>query len=323
MSIGVAMIDALPRCSAHDGVLVIKKGAGWTSHDVVAKIRRLLGGVKVGHGGTLDPSATGVLPILIGKATRIAEYLMDWDKEYRAVLRLGIATDTQDATGTVLMQKGTEHLTRSTLDEVIGRYRGAIQQVPPMFSAVKVGGVPLYKSARAGKIVEREPRTVQIRELDVLKVDGRDVTFRVVCSKGTYIRTLCADIGEALGTGGHLLALERTRVGPLRVDEALTVEATASLQALGRLGEEVWTIDRVLESLPALVVDAWGASRVRHGAPIPWLNIVRRESTPTIASIDGQAVRILDLGGRLLAVGRDASGPTGEITIEKVLASKE
>lgn len=322
MSIGEVMIEMLARCCVYDGVLVVKKAAGWTSHDVVAKIRRLLGGIKVGHGGTLDPSATGVLPILIGKATRIAEYLMDWEKEYRAVLRLGVSTDTQDATGTVLMQRGTAHLERSTLDEVIGRFRGSIRQVPPMYSAVKVGGVPLYKSARAGKTVAREPRNVHIRVLDVLKVDGQDVTFRVVCSKGTYIRALCADIGDALGVGGHLHTLERTRVGPLGVEQALTVEALASLLALGRLGEEVWTLDRVLESLPTLVVDASAANRVRHGAPVPWSNIVWRESTAAIETIEGKAVRIHDLGGRLLAIGRNTSGSCGAIAIEKVLSSQ-
>jgi tRNA pseudouridine55 synthase len=175
-------------CAIADGVLIVRKEAGWTSHDVVAKIRQLLGGVKVGHAGTLDPAATGVLPVLIGKGTRIAEYLVEWDKEYRAVLRLGETTDTQDATGTILARQATDGVTAAAIHEAAGRFRGAIEQVPPMYSAVKVAGVPLYKSARAGKTVVREARTIVIHKLDILAIDGRDVTLHVVCSKGTYVR---------------------------------------------------------------------------------------------------------------------------------------
>ena len=317
------MMGTVPGCGVLDGVLVIRKEARWTSHDVVAKVRHLLGGVKVGHAGTLDPAATGVLPVLIGKGTRISEYLVEWDKEYRAVLRLGETTDTQDATGTVLARQVTDSLTRSTLDEVIGRFRGSIRQVPPMFSAVKVAGVPLYKSARAGKTVAREARMVHIRELDVLKVEGRDITFRVVCSKGTYIRTLCADIGEALGVGGHLLALERRRVGPFVLEEARTVDEVSASLALGRLGEDLWSLDRVLEGLPAIFVDATTASRVRHGAPVPLSGIVRGDSSNGLESISGKAVRVHDTEGRLLAVGRCPSGLHEAVAIEKMLVSQE
>ena len=202
-------MDLAQSCAVVDGVLIIKKEAGWTSHDVVAKIRHLLGGVKVGHAGTLDPAATGVLPVLIGRGTRIAEYLVEWDKEYRAVLRLGETTDTQDATGTVLARHTTDSVTPEAIHEVVGRFHGPIEQVPPMYSAVKVGGVPLYKSARAGKTIARDARTIVIHTLEVEAIHERDVTLRIVCSKGTYVRTLCADIGEALGVGGHMLALEQ------------------------------------------------------------------------------------------------------------------
>src|SRR5512138_3344981 len=177
-----------------EGVLVVNKEAGWTSHDVVAKVRGLLGGIKVGHAGTLDPAATGVLPMLIGRATRVAEYLVDWDKEYRAVLRLGETTDTQDATGKTLVQADPSVVREEALRDVVGRFRGSQRQVPPMYSAVKVGGRPIYKAARAGETVERADRPIIVHELDILAVDGPDVTLRVVCSKGTYIRTLCADI---------------------------------------------------------------------------------------------------------------------------------
>lgn len=317
------MTGTVSGCGLMDGVLVVNKEAGWTSHDVVAKIRHLLGGIKVGHAGTLDPAATGVLPVLIGKGTRIAEYLVEWDKEYRAVLRLGETTDTQDATGTVLVRQATESLTPAAIHEAVGRFRGTIEQVPPMYSAVKVAGVPLYKSARAGKTVAREARTVRIHELDVLAIDGRDVTFRVVCSKGTYVRTLCADIGAALGVGGHLLTLERSRVGPLALDHALTVEEIATRQALGRLSGDVLSLDRVLQELPALVVDEQTADRVRHGVPVPASKVVRWESPAGAERTAGTPVRIRGIDGRLLAIGRHPQAPQGTFAIEKVLIGQE
>src|SRR5215467_2747123 len=159
------IMNLAQRCAVVDGVLIIKKETGWTSHDVVAKVRQLLGGVKVGHAGTLDPAATGVLPVLIGRGTRIAEYLVGWDKEYRAVLRLGESTDTQDATGTVLDRQATEEVTPAAIHKAVQEFCGAIDQIPPMYSAVKVEGVPLYRSARAGKMIDRKARAVVIHEL--------------------------------------------------------------------------------------------------------------------------------------------------------------
>ena len=166
------MTATVSKCEVMNGVLAVNKEAGWTSHDVVAKLRQLLGGAKVGHAGTLDPAATGLLPLLIGKGTRIAEYLVEWDKEYHAQLRLGETTDTLDAAGTILERHSTQHLTEAAVLEAVGRFRGAIEQVPPMYSAVKIDGVPLYRSARAGKTIVRDARTVVIHELDVLDVAG-------------------------------------------------------------------------------------------------------------------------------------------------------
>lgn len=166
-----------------DGVLVINKEAGWTSHDIVAKMRAVLGGVKVGHAGTLDPAATGVLPVLVGRATRVSEYLVNWDKEYRAILRLGETTDTQDATGKVLVRMDPSAVREEAICETIDRFRGPQRQMPPMYSAVKVGGRSLYKAARAGETVDRAERTIVIHALDILAVEGRDVTLNVVCSK--------------------------------------------------------------------------------------------------------------------------------------------
>ena len=305
--------------AAVDGVLTIKKEAGWTSHDVVAKVRHLLGGVKVGHAGTLDPAATGVLPVLIGRGTRIAEYLVEWDKEYRAVLRLGETTDTQDATGTVLARHTTDLVTPEAIHEVVGRFRGPIEQVPPMYSAVKVGGVPLYKSARAGKTIERDARTIVIHTLEVEAIQERDVTLRVVCSKGTYVRTLCADMGEALGVGGHMLELERRRVGPLTIDHALTVDEVVTRHALGRLGDDVLSLDRALDQLGIAVVDEQTADRVRHGAPVPAAKILRWER-----AADGERglhapVRIHDTDGRLVAIGKCPDNSGDALKVAKVL----
>jgi tRNA pseudouridine55 synthase len=304
-----------------DGVLVVHKETGWTSHDVVAKVRHLLSGAKVGHAGTLDPAATGVLPVLIGKGTRIAEYLVPWDKEYRASLRLGETTDTQDATGTVLQRKMPGEVTRADVEEAVGRFRGEIQQTPPMYSAVKVQGVPLYRSARAGKTIAREARTVTIHELEVLTIEGSDVSLRVACSKGTYIRTLCADIGATLGVGGHLRALERTRVGPLTLDRALTIDAIIARYALGRLADDLWSLDEILGTLPALVVDHQTAERVRHGVPVAYSSIVS-PLAEEVRRMRRTSVRIHDQGGRLLAVGRAPQALVDRIAIEKVLVNQ-
>jgi tRNA pseudouridine55 synthase len=313
------MMDLAQSCAAVDGVLTMKKESGWTSHDVVAKIRYLLGGVKVGHAGTLDPAATGVLPVLIGRGTRIAEYLVEWDKEYRAVLRLGETTDTQDATGTVLARHPTGLVTPESIHEVVGRFRGPIKQVPPMYSAVKVGGVPLYKSARAGKAIARDARTIVIHTLEVEAIQERDVTLRIVCSKGTYVRTLCADIGEALGVGGHMLALERRRVGPLTIDQALTVDEVVTRHALGRLGDDLLSLDRALAQLEIVVVDEQTADRVRHGAPVPVAKILRWEGTADGERGSHKPVRIHNIDGRLVAIGKCPDNLRDALKVEKVL----
>ena len=302
-----------------DGVLIIKKKAGWTSHDVVAKVRHLLGGVKVGHAGTLDPAATGVLPVLIGRGTRIAEYLVEWDKEYRAVLRLGETTDTQDATGTVLARYTTDSVTPEAIHEVVGQFRGPIKQVPPMYSAVKIAGVPLYKSARAGKTIARDPRTIVIHTLEVEAIQDRDVTLRIVCSKGTYVRTLCADIGEALGVGAHMLALERRRVGPLTIDQALTVDEVVIRHALGRFGDALLSLDHALVQLGIAVVDEQTADRVRHGAPVPVAKILRWERVADAERGSSRPIRIHDTDGCLVAIGKCSETSGSALKVEKVL----
>lgn len=308
--------------SCKDGVLNLRKAAGWTSHDVVARLRKLLGGMKVGHAGTLDPAATGVLPILIGKGTRIAEYLLDWDKEYRAVLRLGETTDTLDATGTVLERRAVEAVSSEAVHAAAMIFTGRIRQMPPMYSAVKVEGVPLYKSARQGRVVERAMREVTVHRLDVEEISGRDIHLRIRCSKGTYIRTLCADIGEALHVGGHLLSLERSKAGPLAVEDAITLEEFEKQLRAGMGPAAIIPIDAVLRDLAACTIDAEAARRALHGVPVPYESVLGWERPPNDERrVNEEPIRIRDKEGRLLAIGslQAASG----IAVRKLLVSEE
>ncbi|MBT6492015.1 MAG: tRNA pseudouridine(55) synthase TruB, partial [Deltaproteobacteria bacterium] len=195
-----------------NGVLIIDKSAGPTSHDVVASVRKVLRMKKVGHTGTLDPAATGVLPIVLGKATKLSRYLVGCDKSYRGMICLGVTTDTLDAVGQVLEEKPVD-VTEEQVEAVLEKFRGDIKQVPPMYSAKKIDGKKLYELARQGVEVEREAKDVHIDELKLISFDGTNIEVDVTCTSGTYIRVLALDIGEALGCGGHLSALRRTRVG--------------------------------------------------------------------------------------------------------------
>jgi tRNA pseudouridine55 synthase len=305
-----------------EGVLNINKPSGWTSHDVVAKLRGVLKGNRIGHAGTLDPAATGVLPVLIGRATRIAEYLLDWDKEYQAVLRLGQTTDTLDATGAVLSEASTDGLTDESIRGAFARFQGEIDQLPPMYSAVKVAGMPLYKAARAGKIVERELRQVTVYEMPILNVNGRDVMFRLRCSKGTYVRTLCADIGEVLGVGGHLLKLERQRVGPLQIAQSCTIDEALDSVRIGRISHRLLALDEALAHMPALMVNQAAAERARHGVPIPFHAVQWDPLSTQGFSLGRRVVRLKDPSARLLGIGLvqgDSSSADGFVAIVKVL----
>ncbi|HEY5653523.1 MAG TPA: tRNA pseudouridine(55) synthase TruB [Pontiella sp.] len=209
----------------YDGLLLVDKPSDWTSHDVVAKIRNYFKLSKVGHGGTLDPLATGLLVILIGKGTKLSERVMNGDKVYEGTLHLGVTTNTQDADGEILEEKDASHITHEMVEEVIRKnYMGPIKQIPPMVSAIKKDGVPLYKMARKGQEIEREPRKIEVFEFDVLGFDNPLVKFRVKSTKGTYVRTLAYDIGNDLGVGGSLDALRRTNSGSLSVEKAHTLE---------------------------------------------------------------------------------------------------
>ena len=206
-----------------NGIVIVDKPQGWTSQDVTARLRRVFNTRRIGHGGTLDPMATGVLPVFVGRATRGVEFFEHAEKTYETVLRLGITTDTEDISGTVLTEQDA-FVTGEQLGEVLANFRGEILQVPPMYSALKVGGQKLVDLARKGKEVERQPRPITIHELRLLGMDTDGIHLRVRCSKGTYIRTLCKDIGEALGCGGCMAALRRVQAGEYTIDEAVPLQ---------------------------------------------------------------------------------------------------
>ncbi len=243
------------------GIAIVDKPQGWTSHDVVAKLRGALREKRIGHGGTLDPMATGVLPVFVGRATRAVEFLEASDKEYLASCRFGLNTDTQDVTGTVLSESGLRPA-EGEAEAALRSFLGVQEQLPPLYSALKVGGKKLYEYARQGKDVPRQPRRIEITEIEALGYGPEgDFRFRVTVSKGTYIRTLCHDLGEKLGCGGAMSALRRLRAGPFSIEEALPLEA---LTVPGG-AELLRPLDSLFRAYPALTLDGEKSRRCRCG----------------------------------------------------------
>ena len=244
-----------------NGIVIIDKPAGWTSQDVTARLRRVFGTRRIGHGGTLDPMATGVLPVFVGRATRGVEFFEHAEKTYETELLLGVATDTEDTTGTVLFRREVS-VTQEQLTEVLERFRGEIMQIPPMYSALKVNGQKLCDLARKGRQVERQPRPVTIHELTLLSREGDTLHLRVRCSKGTYIRTLCADIGEALGCGGCMQALRRTQAGEYTIAEAVPLQ-----QLLEAAEPETYLrdVDTMFRGYPGVKLTVNQEKRCRNG----------------------------------------------------------
>ncbi len=252
----------------YNGVINVYKEAGFTSHDVVAKLRGICRQKKIGHTGTLDPDAVGVLPVCFGSGTKLCGLLTDWNKEYIATLRLGVVTDTQDMSGCVLSRAAKEQLTEITeasLRSVILGFQGDYDQIPPMYSALKVDGRKLYELAREGLEVERKPRRVRIEEIEIEKVEMPVVTMRIVCSKGTYIRTLCHDIGEKLGCGGAMQSLVRSRVGIFRLEEALTLAQLQKLQEEDRIANVIVKPDAIFADKKAVTVTQAGLKLLVNG----------------------------------------------------------
>jgi tRNA pseudouridine55 synthase len=278
-----------------DGILNINKPTGMTSHDVVARVRKVLGQRRVGHAGTLDPAASGVLPICTGQATRVAEYLSESGKAYRATITFGITTDTYDAEGTVTRTTSATTLSRAYIESLLPSFRGEQMQVPPRYSAIKQQGQPAYKRARAGEELELAARPITITRLEIIDWTPPSLVLDIECSKGTYIRSLAHDLGERSGYGAHLSALVRTRSGPFHLAESITLEQLAGAIERGDVGAYLYPADVALEGYPAIRLDEETAARVRHG------NAFGGYDDET--SIGGNRLaRVYDSDGRFLAI---------------------
>ena len=249
------------------GILNIKKEPGFTSHDVVAKLRGIVHQKKIGHTGTLDPDATGVLPVCLGKATKLCDIIGDWDKTYEAVLLLGRETDTEDTSGQTLKEREVA-VTEEEIRDIILSFQGSYDQIPPMYSAKKVNGKKLYELAREGKTVERKPRPVHFYEIEILDISFPLVRFRVTCSKGTYIRTLCHDIGEKLGCGAAMESLLRTKVGRFTLDDAITLAQTEEAVKKGTIESKILGIEEILAEYPRVCCTKEGDRLLANGNPL-------------------------------------------------------
>jgi tRNA pseudouridine55 synthase len=280
-----------------DGVIVVDKPAGWTSHDVVAKLRRLANTRKVGHLGTLDPIATGVLPVIIGRATRLAQFFTRNEKAYEGVIRFGFATDTYDREGTPLGPDRRPDIEPEELDATLDRFRGTFFQLPPPVSAKKVGGVPAYKLARKNKPVSLEPVKVTVHELELLRIEGgRDVHVRVRCSAGTYVRAIAHEAGQLLGFGAFLLELRRTASGDFTIDQARSMDRLAAMAEEERLFDAVVPASELLPGFPVEMVDPATAHQIRQGRDF--------RVSPFRARQDKGYVKAITEDGQLIAIAK-------------------
>lgn len=298
-------------CLPMDGVLLLDKPRGLSSNQALQTAKRLLNACKAGHTGSLDPLATGLLPLTFGDATRIAQFLLDADKRYRAVLRLGVSTSTFDAEGEVTRERPVR-VTRREVERALTPFAGEIEQVPPMYSAIKIGGATLYKLARAGIEVEREPRPVTIHALTLVSLAEARLELDIHCSKGTYIRTLAHDIGEALGCGAHVAELRRTAVGTLSVESAVALDALEAMTDPAARAQALMPMDAVLGHIPPVHLTRLAAAYLRqgqavsarHGLSPGWVRVY--EETGTFLGMG----EVLDDGRvaprRLLGAGRNA-----------------
>ena len=280
----------------YNGVINIYKEKGFTSHDVVAKMRGILKQKKIGHTGTLDPDAVGVLPVCLGSATKLCDMLTDRDKEYVAVLKLGVETDTQDTTGTIVKECAVT-AEEEQVKEVIASFVGDYAQVPPMYSALKVDGKKLYELARQGKEVERKARPVTIYEIEILDMKLPEVTIRVACSKGTYIRTLCHDIGAKLGCGGAMASLKRTKAGAFLLNTAITLSELEKIRDEEKVESVLIPVDAMFEELAAVHVPDDVLKLVKNGNTFYTNQILQRRRYG-----DGEEVRIYDTAGKFYGI---------------------
>ncbi len=291
------------------GVMILNKPRGWTSHDAVAKIRGLFHQQAVGHAGTLDPNATGVLLLCLGKATKLSRYFMQLEKEYHGFFLFGVSTDSQDADGNVIAERDASGVTEERIRKALGAYRGDILQVPPMVSAVKVNGKRLYRLARKGETVKREPRKIHVKTFELLHFDPPMAEVRIVCSKGTYVRTLAADLGEELGCGAHLHKLCRAAIGDYTVDDAVSMDELIDAAEEG-------TADRFVVPLSS-AVDSLKEGVLRSGVDGRWSVPALPRSLALLEEIDplprdGEFLRIIDPSGKPVGVV-EVSGSEGRL----------
>jgi tRNA pseudouridine55 synthase len=277
-----------------NGIIVIDKPAGWTSFDVIAKLRGILKEKRIGHSGTLDPMATGVLPVFIGRATRAVEFVESDSKIYVAGLRLGIVTDTQDTTGSILSVSDVSVSEQAVAGAVL-KFTGVQEQLPPMYSAIKIGGQKLYELARRGIDADRKPRRITIDAIEILKHKDNDYLLRVACSKGTYIRTLCHDIGGSLGCGGTMASLRREQAGSFTLKDAVSLEDTDAAMMAGRINDLLRPVDAVFDQYPAITIDARQKAKCLNGAEFAY------------DTSDG-LTRVYDEDTNFLMLGRAVSG---------------
>ena len=280
-----------------DGILNIYKERGFTSHDVVAKLRGICKTRRIDHTGTLDPDAEGVLPVCIGRATKLCERLTDKQKEYRAVMRLGVVTDTQDMSGAILSETSV-NVSEDEVIREINSFVGKYDQIPPMYSALKVNGKKLYELARAGQVVERQARQVEILYINIEEIHLPMVTMTVGCSKGTYIRTLCHDIGQALGCGGSMESLMRTKSGQFSLENSLRLSQVQEIVDEGRLAEILLPPDRLFEQNERAVAKESGEKLLYNGNPMPITLLEVEKSEEMFA--DGEGIRIYDRTGSFI-----------------------
>jgi len=279
-----------------DGIFSINKSAGMTSHDVVARVRRLAKQKRVGHAGTLDPAATGVLPVCLGQATRVAEYLSESGKAYRATIRFGVVTDTYDSEGRIVREAPVGGLTQEQIAAALPGFLGEIEQVPPIYSAIKRGGQRLYALARAGEEVEAEPRPVRIDALDIVSWNSPDLTLDVECGKGTYMRSLAFDLGERLGPGAHLATLVRTRSGPFMLANSITLDELEQALTDGAWSEHFFAADEALLSWRAAIIGAESETALRNG------QLLRFPASHPDSRAPGDLLRAYSADGRFLGV---------------------
>ncbi len=278
-----------------NGIILIDKPQDWTSHDVVGKLRGILHERRIGHSGTLDPLATGLLVVFVGRATRAVEFAEADSKEYIAGLRLGVATDTQDITGNILSECA-DIPSGDELSAVLNRFMGEIQQIPPMYSAIKIGGKKLYELARKGETVERKPRNVTISRLEIMGREDDDYILDVVCSKGTYIRTLCNDIGDALGCGACMSSLRRVKAGVFSIENAHTIDEIQAFADRGELDGVIIPVDKLFAQYPEITVNAADDKKLRNG------NIIKTAQNDGTYRVYSESGEFLLLGG--IAGGR-------------------